>query len=271
MSTHDYKLWNARELGVLENELRVVLSEWVDRWFRHDLVAEDIRCVANEDMTDEVISSGGECKMFKSGTDLWAALNVNDTIRHALCRQLITDVFEPGREDIYAPIVSKLLERIEFELATILQRSALRNEMPYVNNEKSRELANTALKSGSGSVLVEIAIGEVKMVWVLSMSCVQGWLRHSMTGEEADLPDRIPIVSVGNALASQNITLEINAGGAEITLAQLQALSIGDVIRLDTHLNKPLPIYIDDKYARIGGHLGVQGNNKAIQLTATIE
>ena len=62
--------------------------------------------------------------------------------------------------------------------------------------------------------------------------------------------------------------LEVYAGESELALPELATLAIGDVIKLDRRLEDPALVKLGAGAPLCAGHLGTDGNHKAVQLAA---
>jgi flagellar motor switch protein FliM len=77
----------------------------------------------------------------------------------------------------------------------------------------------------------------------------------------------VDIVPLKRALVQQSVVLNVFAGSAELTLTELRALGVGDVIRLDRQVAAPLVVGVDEGSTVCGAYLGAMQGCRAIQIT----
>ncbi|QNB08829.1 FliM/FliN family flagellar motor switch protein [Herbaspirillum frisingense] len=75
-----------------------------------------------------------------------------------------------------------------------------------------------------------------------------------------------PLADLGQALSSQRARLRVELSSVEITLGQMQALALGDVLLLPHLLEQPLRVFEDQGRQICAGYLGQQEGGKAIEL-----
>jgi flagellar motor switch protein FliM len=101
------------------------------------------------------------------------------------------------------------------------------------------------------------------------------WLRLSPPLVDAclgslDAPRKeVPLSGAVQAMRNQCVALNVLLGEAEVTLAELQTLGVGDVLRLDRRVSEPLAVRLSDERVICAAHLGTRGDRKAVQLTNT--
>lgn len=79
-------------------------------------------------------------------------------------------------------------------------------------------------------------------------------------------PTAQPLADLGQALSSQRARLRVELSGVEITLGQMQALALGDVLLLPHLLEQPLHVLEEQGQQICAGYLGQQDGGKAIEL-----
>lgn len=91
---------------------------------------------------------------------------------------------------------------------------------------------------------------------------------HYLSSKSKEIPrSRPPLMAVRQALADHRMFVEVSAGSAGLTLAELKSIAVGDVIMLDRRLDNPMSISIADGATCSGGYLGLSAGSKAVQLT----
>lgn len=115
-----------------------------------------------------------------------------------------------------------------------------------------------------GNFAARLRLGNVDVVVLLSAVVVEEFLKV----QPRLRPSGGQAVSVRAALAAQRVAVEVHAGAAQLTLAELASLGVGDVITLDRPLDRPLEVRAAGGGVYCSAHLGVRDGKKAIQLAA---
>ena len=119
---------------------------------------------------------------------------------------------------------------------------------------------------GRGCLVANVTLGaEVSLELVLGRPLLARWTE----GAAFEPGQSVPLVSVREGLEAESVAVEVVVGVAELSLAELQSLSVGDVLRLDRGLKDPLMVLFDDGQRVCGAHLGAVRGRRAVQLAAT--
>ncbi|MDM5179184.1 FliM/FliN family flagellar motor C-terminal domain-containing protein [Massilia sp. DJPM01] len=103
-------------------------------------------------------------------------------------------------------------------------------------------------RSASGAVMVALRIAEQSMLCVLNHACLD-----LPAPQKLALPARTDLRGV---LGYMPVTLSVSLGQVEVDVSQLLTLAVGDVIRLDSHVDQPVTVTGPDGQALFGAHLG---------------
>ena len=112
-------------------------------------------------------------------------------------------------------------------------------------------------RHGAGVVALEWSLVPGKPLLVLYPKLVAAPIK----GEPAQ-----PVARLMPALASQPLRLTVELGQVELTLGQLESLHVGDVIRLDKHLDDTLLVQGLDGSAVCLAHAGRHDTHRAIEV-----
>ena len=118
-------------------------------------------------------------------------------------------------------------------------------------------------EAGSGAVVADIALGDEKLMLVIDADRVASMLASvpSKSVRKAQLTKPV------DALANGRLKFNVLVGEAQLELALLQTIGVGDVIRLDTRIDEPLQVVNSDGKRVCGAFLGSSDGYKSIQLT----
>lgn len=126
---------------------------------------------------------------------------------------------------------------------------------------------NQNLTSGFGLYDLTIRLGEHSLnVWIPKL-CLQPVLPSEETSEAWEKPE---LAKTYEALSNQRVALNVVLGEAELTLADVVALQVGDVIRLDKSLDEPLYLREASSEIYFSGHLGQCDGSFAFQIETLI-
>lgn len=115
---------------------------------------------------------------------------------------------------------------------------------------------------GSGAVFACIKVGEQSIACVLSYDCICA-MSHSPAPQAAAA---LPRTDIGAALRRVPLALPIEIGQVEVEVGALMTLAVGDVIRLQASVDKPLTVYGPDRNALFDGYLGTVERNVALEV-----
>ncbi|PHV05342.1 hypothetical protein CSQ96_20815 [Janthinobacterium sp. BJB412] len=120
----------------------------------------------------------------------------------------------------------------------------------------------------SGAVLISLRIGRAVCFGVLNHTAVQALLRQAeLRGLlPAELHEPLAAVDHRRLLAGLPLRLPVAVGGARLGLGTLMSLGVGDVIRLDTAVDRPLSVSGPSGAVLFDGYLGLSGNKIALEV-----
>ena len=122
-----------------------------------------------------------------------------------------------------------------------------------------------AWRRGSGALRIDLVWPAGETALLLDGRATAHWLaaRHR--------PPRAAPARMHDLRAASGhgrLRLKAWSGAAEIDIATLQSLAVGDVIPLDLRIDEPLCVSVDGRPALARAFLGTQGGRRALRLTA---
>jgi hypothetical protein len=120
----------------------------------------------------------------------------------------------------------------------------------------------------SGAVLLALRVGRAACFGVLNHAAVQSLLRQAELRGLLPAASLAPLVAVDHQrlLAGVPLRLPVAVGGARLGLGTLMSLGVGDVIRLDTAVDRPLGVNGPSGAVLFDGYLGLSGNRIALEV-----
>lgn len=138
---------------------------------------------------------------------------------------------------------------------------ALGGVQTAANGEASRP-GESLGKPASGAITAVIRIGNAALTVILDDAC----LRQNVPAHTVSASDALRATKRGSLLGNVQITLQVELGKAQVEAGSLLMLSPGDVIRLDSAVDQPLPIFNSEGQAMFAGYLGASGKSMVIEV-----
>ncbi|MBI1890127.1 MAG: FliM/FliN family flagellar motor switch protein [Burkholderiales bacterium] len=170
--------------------------------------------------------------------------------RHAVLSKGVPTIASEGAESC----VKAFLESVV---------SGLCSSEGIVSYEGDPVFDETVFRYASGAALVEIQVGEQLVSCMLDPEYVQSIF------STMDIP-RVPALSQGailKSLAQVPVSLSVEVGRNEVEVASLMSLTCGDVIRLNTSVEKPLSVRGPDGRHLFDAYLGRINDSVAIEVS----
>jgi flagellar motor switch/type III secretory pathway protein FliN len=168
----------------------------------------------------------------------------------------------------------------EQALASLVERiGGLLSAEPTASPDGGAWVAQ-ALVHGSGAVLASIGFMEQKLSCLMDPAAV-GALPAASAASAASAAPAAPAASaaqpapptgglgkanLARALGGVSVSLPVIVGEAEVDLANLASLAVGDVIRLDAPIEKPLAVRTADGESLFEVFLGRIGRDVAVEV-----
>jgi flagellar motor switch protein FliM len=143
----------------------------------------------------------------------------------------------------------------------------------------SPELAQFATMA-EATVMLVLEVSVFKITGTISM-CIpyqvlqpvlenltsQVWFGGAGPGTKA--PDADSRGQMGDRISQVTLPITVELGETELTVESLLELQAGQVLRLNTSANGPLPIRVDDR-VKFHGQAGLSGKNLAVQIVRAV-
>jgi hypothetical protein len=214
--------------------------------------------------TASMLPTSWRAGLGQSGTTLWMAWG-SDTVR-ALERTLFTD----GQDEIgYALQDARLAHALSNDAFDALLL-ALESLLPQEHQQTNRlpgEQPDTELAPFSGALLLTIGLGGGSLACLLGPDAVLARSQHLDIAAPA--PATLPALEaliLDPLLDPSPVSLRVSLDALDIDLGHLMTAAVGDVLRLDCALERPLQVAASDGHNLLFGHLGRLGSHVALEL-----
>ena len=121
-----------------------------------------------------------------------------------------------------------------------------------------------AYQSGSGSLMFHIQIDDVEINLVVSGAILFEHISERRTSEI----HKGGLSTLGEACAHHVVPIHLRVGTAEVKLADVITLEVGDVLTLDQKIADPVKLMVAGETVEHRSLLGKVGANKAVRLLA---
>lgn len=253
-------LYGHSELQRLTAILEPLASAWIGQWL--DNAQAQVLCsqAGPNDRAD------GEWLLAKSSTGNTLYLNHHPSFSKLITLKLFGDLAKSdGLGETPSPLVGDAIQAMLLGLITAfntgLNSSATKGTVVFIKQDP----LPTEFMQGSGAVLVSLKVGSLTLQFLMPEKQCLDFLRASNPSakRKTTLP---PLEQALAQIQNKPIKLSAFLGEAEIDIGTLQTISIGDVIRLDTPIDKPVHLATETGVSLCKGYLGTSDNHKSLQL-----
>lgn len=251
MSALPFRLFSEFQVLSFRKLLEQAISEWEKTWF-----VDEFRSVINfEDVRPSLVK--GEWLIFEQDIDSWVAWKSGDEAMHHLVATIFnaTAVTQKSKslvEELFRECIRNFIQEI---------RKNLPEAAFDFQTEQIDTLESLRLGYGSGALLAEVQ-GAFSRQYV----AFGGGLIESLIGTDKRHETRYDLVKREFAIESYKANLEVTIGSADVTLADISNIDVGDVIQLNTQIGQPLVVRTPTGTPIASGQLGIFNNHKAVQL-----
>jgi hypothetical protein len=247
MATRPFALLADSTLTALLQAARSALDPWCDGWG----VTQTRLPLSARPASDDGIDGGMAWRAYrKDDTSLWIGHDAGfvDELARALWNDACT---QPGR--IAAEAAAHAMEQLADSLAGLVGAPTDRcpGDIPA---------AGLAL-AGSGAACVTLHVGVARLCALLDGAATRGFASPARAGKNRALHARRAAVS------DVAVRLQVELGRAEVELGSLLTLAPGQVLRLASHVDRPLVLVGSDDKAVLGGYLGHHDQQRALEIT----
>lgn len=236
--------WSAGQLGALEARMGEAWLQWHRDWLGELPQGARVAC-ANAHEADATRHAWQSVSAAQDG--VWIA-----DLQHAraLVAHELTGESEPAQDAVAA------------QLAGAAWAAALSTMQPWLASAEVEAVPGGALfEPWSGAVVAQLPLGTGAIALLLDASAVTR-LAPVLPQAATPLPRLHPL---GSAVHAGTARLSVELTECAITLGDLHGLAIGDVLRLDHELTRPLALRLDGA-TLCNARLGRRGIAKAVAL-----
>lgn len=253
MSAKPYRLAGDSVRAAVTAALRPGIAQWARDWFASapkSGIAIDAKLPADID-EDWLVFGDDDC---------WLALPAKSLLSRDFLRLLLS-------ADIAGNTPGALAEQVVQDcIADLAQRClALANALEPAAAAVRASVRTLHVGPGSGAVFATLQ-GDLPAQRLL----LGGGLVAALSFEA--LPPAIcdiPLAPRRSGIADGVTQVEVSLGEAELSLAELAGIAVGDVLALDALSRDPLTVRTIDGNPVFSAHLGLAGEHKAIQIIST--
>lgn len=250
-----FRLPGVADIEALHQALERPLRRWAAEWFsstRH-IAFTVVDAVAGEPSEAADWSVLGD----PSGSAL--AWRLPECRRREFVEALLGAPLPPGGDA--SPMIESLLAECLQDLGLRLLKIV--DVVAAAEPAESGRLDPTWLGYGAG-----VACATPDAASPLPDLVFSGELVERIVGrpKRAEIAGKIDLVQRESAIGSRRVRIEVVLGTAELTLADLANVSLGDVIRLQSRFREPLLVRSQDGQPLFNANLGAADTSKAIQI-----
>ncbi|HEX8611924.1 MAG TPA: FliM/FliN family flagellar motor switch protein [Telluria sp.] len=244
MQASPYRLLGASTLAALEQRCNAMLDAWAGAW-GIERSACSLEC-ARAWETDALRPGQWQRHHAQAEQAVWIGWP------DELARALQGRMFPPDQR--HAPVAARapsLAAEAAAEACAALADALAAAAAPGVSAPADSGAAAPAarlFRRGSGAVTVVLRVAEQSMLCVLNHACL-----------DLPAPDKLAVpvrTDLRGVLGHMPVTLSVSLGKVEVDVSHLLTLAVGDVIRLESHVDQPVTVNGPDGQALFGGHLG---------------
>lgn len=228
-----------------------ILNAWCREWFVEPLPAHTLR------MTSDFSPGAATWRLLKFDQDLWVACRLKDRAE----RDFMQLLFGSSAGAAHSPILADVFDSCIRDMLQRLLQPASLDEI-----DDAITVANLdGLRANAGS---GVLFASVEGALPFSGLAFGGAWVESVASDALPLPaaQPVPLLPRRSALGTGEIHVELSLGEAELTLAELAGISVGDVLALDVPHQAPLQLRGADGTPLCKVHLGRTGQHIAVQV-----
>jgi len=245
MNVLPFRIIGETQVKEFQRLLEQAINSWQKEWF-----AEEFRTSVNIKDTD-FTSLKDDWLLLEESQELWIAWRSSSEAVHCLAAALFNTtaaVSKPG----------ELAKELFKECVSDFSRGFIND----LQTERVSSLKGLRTGYGSGALQTEIQ-GAFSHQHIIFSGGVVEKLLCARRGHEVNYYN---LVKRESAIENYKAVLEVTVGKAEITLADLANIDIGDVIQLDTSIKQSFAVHTQTRISIANGQLGIFNNHKAVQL-----
>ncbi len=262
MGYSPYKLLNASELTAICKHIEAICTEWIAGWFSHE-PSIGVRCFRAAEYAQNTLAENTVWMSADSTSGDFVALAIPAGLFSEFGGLLLSSQSAIGRagENQHSEILAELSQRALSDLIFQIKKPAAHSGVKKFSEASAP--SSGFWKAGSGASVVEVTVDRQCLIIAFDFQSVRGMLPSSAM---QPAPNVHPLVKPADALDGGRVKLKILVGQAQLELALLQTIVVGDVIKLDKNIEEPLHVINSDGTLFCKGFLGCRDGKKSIQL-----
>lgn len=245
----------------LESRILESIRSWLNDWFVDEPIAEVSLCEPGYAL-DGWLEAGGEFLVTACSE---ALIDVQWRLADERKAALFGRMVGRPREGDLTTTSSEMIEKVIQDAFADLWARIFAHETAEVVL-RHRAFSQVNMPIGEYSFFrLDIRLDEVSLgVWIPRNTLIEHQLQR-------ETPETVNLTEPTMAMGRQPVNLHLTLGEAELTLAELNQLCVGDVIRLDQRLEEPLFLRVADANSQIAGRLGRKGDHYAFLAESLTE
>ena len=257
-----YKLINQSEVSILTSTLSSICSEWTNDWLiePNQLICEEI--IINEAL-ERCTNLHGEKSGYRisNAGNEWIEIYPNAVFNNAIVIAMAGGDAISSTEDITS-LTEELIKTALLGLSKRILRSDDIKEPDgsLVIAQAKPDAINW--QKGVGTALAVLQLGDGEAYLLISPKVINRFCHDVALATQ----ESRPLCTITQAIRRQTVGIQAWLGNAQLEIADLKVLSVGDIIRIDKKLNEPMELVnVDGQHLGVG-YLGQSNGNKVIQL-----
>lgn len=257
MDEAHFSLLRQSEIDACIDQAGTALQQWEAAWAGWPGCS--VSCVAAYASGPAVAE--WQPRLIADGTTVWlhASHNLEAHLEHVVFALGDVDA-SAGRHHSSALAASLASQAMDALLAGIVTALTGQSLLPTGRADGSPQ---ALLRYGAGGALVTVGTASHAVRLLLPHALVRRLCRTTLARAPRE---RAAPQGVRAAVRELDATLRVEVGHAELTLAHLQTLAVGDVIALGSRVDRPLALVGEDGTVLCHAHLGTVAGRRAVEL-----
>lgn len=254
MNIRPYRLVGDSILLKAQNHFLMVIEKWCEDWKLN--ISSSLTCNRTE------IEGKHPCSAYacykNEEKQVWIDLASQNSIPSLLARELFSISLMEGASDREDGMAASAAKRIA---ADLVERIVSSCELITVSVKSTEEAFSSLYMPGAGTLSLHVNIGSCAFDILLNGACVTQLFPHG--SRPIALPET---VEMRDALSDVPMSLLVELGCVEASVASVLTLNVGDVVKLDSPVDLPLAVKNDGEAVLFHAYLGRQERNLAIEV-----
>ena len=267
MNITPYIFYKKSEREVLREVVLNALRQWDSEWgtacqtFSVELFELSTLPQTNTEIRAQNLDS--EHIQYRTDETRWCIFSVSAENKDRLVSMLLNQPLEALPKKTNGIVLDELFKHATHDL---VERIAQKTETDSPSTvDTIVDVPASAYKNGSGCLMFEICLADIRFSLVVSGAVLLDHLadqRKSLTSPEE-------LGALVGVCADHIVPIHLKIGTAEVKLADIVTLEVGDVLTLDQKLSDPVKLVISEKSAEHACLIGKVGAQKAVRILAS--